>query len=625
MRQALEFHRRGELAAARRLYEEILEREPRDADALNMLGVICGQSKDFDRAEQLFGEAIRINPHIASVHCNRGAALRELKRLDAALASYDQALALKADYAVAHYNRGNVLKDLKRPEGALSSYERAIAINPRYTEAYYNRGLVLQALGRYEAAVSSYDRAISCKPDHADAFCNRGIALSRLRRHEAALASHDRSIALKPESAEAHSNRGVVLKDLLRFEEALASCDRALLLKPAFVEAHTNRGVVLGELGRFEEAFASHDRALELDPGCAEAHCNRGTLHHSRLELDAAEASFTDAIALKADYAQAYENRAYTRLLAGKLDAGWIDYQWRWKHERHAANPAASFRQPLWLGDGDLAGKTLFVHGEQGLGDRIQFCRYVKRVAERGARVIVQTEPPLTNLFSSLEGVSRVIEQGSELPAFDLHCPLLSLPLAFKTTLATVPAEVPYLTSSPDKRARWRAALGEKKALRVGLVWSGGVRPNQPELAWLHRRNIALSKLAPLKHPRIEFYSLQKGQPAEGELAALAAQGWDGPAITDFTARLHDFSDTAALIEELDLVISVDTSTAHLAGALGKPVWILNRFDTCWRWLLERTDSPWYPTARLYRQARPGDWDGVIDQVRRDLMQWAGS
>ncbi len=515
---------------------------------------------------------------------------KKLERLDDALESYSRAIAINPNHAEAYYNRGVLWQQLLRFDSALESYNRAIAINPRHAEAYYNRGIALQALKQPEAALASFDRAILNK----SSTMRRRVLQPRyhiedvLERFEAALASYDRAIAIKADSAEAYSNRGVALDGLGRFDEALASCDRAIALSPSYAEAYTNRAVVLAELGRFEEALAGHDRAVALDPDRAEAHSNRGVLFYQLLQLDVALASYNKAIALKPDYAQAYENRAYALLLNGNLEAGWAEYEWRWKNERHARSVSPKHAAPLWLGKEGISGKTILIHGEQGMGDRIQFCRYVKWLADRGAKVILEAEPSLRTLLESLEGVSCLIERGRVLPDFDFHAPLLSLPLAFNTTLSTIPAQVPYLKSSADKIARWQERLGEKTRPRVGLVWSGGFKSLGSLSA---RRNIPLSKLAPLKHPEIEFYSLQKGNPAEAELAELTASGWDGPRIADLTADLRDFSDTAALIEQLDLVISVDTSTAHLAGALGKPLWILNRFDTCWRWLLDRTDT----------------------------------
>ena len=240
-----------------------------------------------------------------------------------------------------------------------------------------------------------------------------------------------------------------------------------------------------------------------------------------------------------------------------------------------------------------------------------------------GARVILQVPKALTNLLAGVSGVAQIVEPGTPLPRFDYQCPLMSLPFAFKTDLTSIPANIPYLTPSLEKSCYWKEKLGERSKPRVGLVWSGGFRSDQPE-TWAvnRRRNIPLVKFASLKHPDIEFYSLQKGQPGESELTELTRTNWDGPDIVNFTNELKDFSDTAALIDNLDLIVTVDTSTAHLAGALGKPVWILNRFDSCWRWLVDRTDSPWYPTAKLYRQEKADDWDHVVRQVSADLFDF---
>jgi hypothetical protein len=269
-----------------------------------------------------------------------------------------------------------------------------------------------------------------------------------------------------------------------------------------------------------------------------------------------------------------------------------------------------------------LAGRTLFLYGEQGLGDIIQFCRYVRLVANLGARVILEAPPALYSLFGTLEGVVDVVREGDTPRTFDFHSSLLSLPASFKTTMETIPCEVPYLRIDGAKSEFWKATLGVKSKPRVGLVWSGGARFQLPEsLVVPARRNIPLAKFQSFKNAEVEWFTLQKGQPAESELADLVRQQWDGPSLIDYTHLIRDFSDTAALIGQLDLVISVDTSTAHLTGALGKPVWILNRYDTCWRWMLERADSPWYPTARLYRQEAMGNWDGVIQRVLGDLKR----
>ncbi len=307
-------------------------------------------------------------------------------------------------------------------------------------------------------------------------------------------------------------------------------------------------------------------------------------------------------------------------LLNGRYEEGWREFEWR----KRIRIPLGSrpFSEPLWLGEQDIAGKIILLHSEQGLGDTIQFCRYAELVSNLGVRVILEVPKSLMRLFEGLCSSPELIEVGSQLPFFDFHCPLMSLPLAFKTTLSSIPANIPYLKTDTDRVLFWNGRLGHKNKPRVGLVWSGGFRPDQPQVWSVNkRRNIPLAKFASFAGLDIDFYSLQKGEPAESELTALKRDNWGGPNIIDLTGELIDFSDTAALIQNLDLVISVDTSTAHLAGALGKPIWILNRFDTDWRWLLDRTDSPWYPTVKLYRQEKAGDWDEVVQRVRGDLIR----
>jgi tetratricopeptide (TPR) repeat protein len=655
LQRGLALHALGRFDEARVLYEVALQAPAQQFKALHLLGLIAFQTQQPQRAVDLLDQAISISPQSAPVHNDRGSALLELKRYEAAIASYEAAIALNPHYADAHYNRATALLDLAQHEAAVAGYDAAIACQADHTLALNNRGLALCGLGRFEAALESFDRAIAADPGNVESYHFRGNALRDLKRHAAAVASYDQALALEPDDAEIHNGRGSALADLKRFQEALASYDRAIALKADFAEAYSNRGNVWGELERWEEALASYERAIALKPGFAEAYfnrgnvlkelgqweaalasydqaiaingqhadayCNRGLLLQEQQRLEAALGSFDRAIAIKPEYAQAHVNRSMALLLSGDFERGWAEYEWR---RRLSDGPfqqeKRNYAQPYWLGGESLAGKVVLLYGEQGLGDTLQFCRYVKWVAERGARVILEVPQSLRSLLTGLEGAAQVLAAGDTLPAFDYYCSLLSLPLALKTTLSTIPAQVPYLRSDPQKRREWRERLGETRQRRVGLVWSGGFRANQPELWSLHhRRNIPLAKLAALKQPDVEFYSLQKGQPAESELSGLIAQPWDGPLLVDPTPLLHDFSDTAALIEQLDLIISVDTSTAHLAAALGKPVWLLNRYDSCWRWLLDRADSPWYPTLRLYRQERPGDWDGVIDRVRRDL------
>ncbi len=592
-REALALHRESRLVEAAAAYRQVLEWQPRHAHALTFLSVIALENNDCESALELTRRAIEADPRGAGIHLLRGHAFARLGRLEAALASYDLALALKPSAADIHNERGNVLRRMGRHDSAVTSYATVIALAPHLPAPYYNHGLALHDLKQYDAALAGFDQAIAINPRYADALYARANLLKDMRQLHAAVASYDRAIAAKPDHAAAYVNRGNVETELERFDAALASYDASIAIAPDSAEAHSNRGSLLGTLGRHHEALASFDRALAIDPA----------------------------------HAQAHYNRAFVHLALGDLEHGWRDFEWRWKNE-HCASPreARNFIRPRWLGEEPLDGKTLLVHCEQGFGDSIQFCRYLPRVAALGAKVVLEVPESLHGLFTHLDGVARLVVYGQPLPPFDCFCPLLSLPLALKTTLATIPARVPYLRVGEDPVRRWRDKLGVRSRRRVGLVWSSGVRPDQPE-CWSvnQRRNIPLTKLAPLEHPALEFYSLQKGQPAEGELAALIAGHWQGPKLLNHTHELHDFEETAALIEQLDLVISVDTATAHLAGALGKRVWLLLRFDSCWRWLLERSDSPWYPTMRLYRQTTRGDWEGVVRKLRVDLEQFAES
>ncbi len=587
LRQAVALHSQGQLARAKTLYEQVLRTEPRNFDALHLLGVIAAATGNPAAAASLIGRALDLKPASAIAHNNRGAALHAVGQWDAALACFEAALRLEANYPEPLYNRGNVFKDTRRWDAAVASYDRAIALRANYAEAHCNRGICLAEMRQWGPALASYDRALAINPRYAEAYYNRGNALCGLRRWRDALESYDRAIALKPGDCAAHANRAFALKELGEMAAALASCDAAVALNPKFMVGHANRASVLVSMNRIEDALASYDAALAIDPEAASIYVNRGM----------------------------------ARLLAGDFARGWSDYEWRWKdHSGWIFKEKRDFAQPLWRGETALAGRTILLYSEQGYGDTLQFCRYAPLVAARGARVILEVPQALAGLLRTLADVAQVVVQGEPLPAFDCYCPLLSLPLAMNTTLSTIPAAIPYLKPGESHRRQWRERLGVARLPRVGLVWSGGHRPGRPEL-WSSnaRRNVSLAMLSPLAQVPAEFYSLQVPQPS-GSGAAGWATEWDGPAMIDFTREIQDFADTAALIEQLDLVISVDTATAHLAGALGKPVWILNRFDSCWRWLRDRGDSPWYPTARLYRQERPGEWDSVVRRVHEDLQ-----
>jgi tetratricopeptide (TPR) repeat protein len=589
-------------------YDRALTLRPDHAEALSNRGLTLHDLKRFDEALASYDRALAVRPNYAIALFNRGLTLHELNRFDEALASYDRVLALRPEHAEAFCNRGLALHELNHFEEALVSYNRALALRPDYPEALCNRGVTLHELDRFVEALESYDRAVMLRPHYAEALSNRGLTLHRLKRFDEALESYDRGLAARPDYAEALSNRGMTLRELNRFDDALQSYDRALILRPEFAKALSNRGNVLHELNRFDDALASFDRALRVDPEYAEALSNRGVTLHALMRFEDALSNFDRALKLRPDHADTHYNEALCRMLVGDFERGWRKSEWRWETE-HTREKKRNFSQPLWLGSNDIAGKTILLHGEQGFGDMIQFCRYTPLIAERSGRVILEVPSPLHELMRTLPNTAQIISRGDPLPYFDRHCPLLSLPLAFKTEIQTIPSSCPYLRASPEGILRWQPRLGPRTRPRIGLAWSG--RPTHKND---RNRSVKLRALLPVLDIDATFVSLQRDlRPEDG--ATLKGQ----ENIIHFGDELRDFADTAALISNLDLVISVDTSVAHLAGALSKPVWILLPFVPDWRWLLDREDSPWYPTARLFRQDPTRAWDGVIKRVKKAL------
>ena len=484
---------------------------------------------------------------------------------------------------------------------------RSLEIAPDNVSAHMNRGTALQELKRFEDALQSFDRVIRLKPDFAEAYSNKGKVLQKLERREEALQSYDRVIRLKPDSAEAHIDRGNLLQDLKRFDEALPSYDRTIQLKADFAEAYNNKGNVLRELDRLEEALNCFDRAIQLKPDFAEAYYNRGNTLRDLKRMDDASRSYDLAIELKPGLAYAYWNKAILKILTGDYEEGWKLFEWGWETKQRGTR--RDFKQPLWLGTESIANKTILIHAEQGLGDVIQFCRYLPMIEKLGAKIIFEIPASLMTLISTLKCNCEIAERGKSLPDFDVHCPIMSLPHAFKTTLQTIPSEIPYLYPDKAKQAVWKQKLGIKRHLRVGLAWSGS-----PAHLNDRNRSIELRSFKALFDMPVEFHSLQKEYKEEDKrfLNELAQ-------VQNHQKDFADFSDTAALIAEMDLVISVDTSVAHLAGALDKPVWIVLPFNPDYRWMLDRADSPWYPTATLIRQTASGEWDGIISDIRNRI------
>ncbi len=590
-------------------YLTVITSAPDHSESYYNAAVVLQELRRFEEAATYYERAIALNPGQSAAYFNLGAVLHELKRFKEAVTNYDHAIACAQENAAAYSNRGISLQKLLRTNEALESYDLAIALQPDYADAHYNRGVTLQQIRRLDEALTSYDKAIAIKPQYANSYYNRGVVLQQMKQLEEALANYDIAITIDPKYADSYYNRGVVLQELNRIEEALNSYDKAIAAKPDHAAGYYNRGVMLQKLKRFEEALADYDHAIAMTPSHAEAYYNRGLTLQELRRLESAVVSYDNAIMIKPDYAEAYWNKSLALLLAGKFELGWALYEWRWTIDEIAKNKR-SFKQPLWLGNEDIVGKKILLYTEQGLGDTIQFCRYAKLVKQKGATVILEVPQSLFGLLVGLDGVDELLEKGDDLPQFDYHCPLLSLPLAFRTRLDSIPSETPYIAGSARKLATWADIIGIKTRPRVGIVWSGSAIHKNDE-----NRSLELRQILPYLPDCFEYFSLQK------EIRDVDKEALASSSIHQYGEKLNDFADTAALCELMDLVISVDTSVAHLAGAIGKTTWILLPYARDWRWLLSFDHTPWYDAVELYGQEEDRQWAPVLNKVMRDLQK----
>jgi tetratricopeptide (TPR) repeat protein len=608
----LKHHQAGRLAEAEACYRRVLAAQPDHADALHLLGVVAHQAGRDGLAVELISQAIKQNGQNAAYFCNLGIALNNQGKLDEAVAANRQALRIKPDLAEAHCNLGNALRGQGKLDEALATYDRALTLWPDHAEVLHNRGNVLQKLKRFDEALASYDRAVSVRPDHAKALNNRGLTLHELKRFDEALASYDRVLTLRPDYAEAHYNRGLTLHELKRFDEALASYDRALSLRPDYAEALNNCGNVLQKLKRFEEALASYDRVLTLRRDYAEAHYNRGIALRELKRPEDALASYDKAIALKPDYADGFTNRALCRLLVGRYIEGWNDYEWRWDATDWPSKRPNFADFANWHGE-DLKGRRLLVFSEQGLGDIIQFARYLPLLARNRGQITFLTAAKLTRLLRPLTSGIEVISTLRTERKFDFQCALMSLPHRFGTDLASIPNSVPYLRAEDAVIARWRERIGAH-GFKIGIAWQGN-----PQVPIDRGRSIPLTQYFALARlPGVRLISLQK-QHGLDQLGELPDDVTIETLGGDFDNGPDAFVDTAAVMENLDLIITSDTSIAHLAGALGRSTWVALMYVPDWRWLLDREDSPWYPTMRLFRQPERDNWQPVFANMEREL------
>jgi tetratricopeptide (TPR) repeat protein len=555
--------------------QQALSIDPNCADAMHLMGLLSFDGGQYDHALEWLARAIRHAPK-AEYLKHLGAVLQHVKRHDEALKAFDKAVQFQPDNAELWCCLGGALLPLGRDDDALLSYQHALKLQPDNLDAATKGGVLLHRRERWEEALACFNMCLSVQPDLAPILNLRAIAHRGLRNYENYLSDSLRAHALDPADAEACNNAGEALLRLDREEDAVAWFDKALALLPNNPTVLTNKAEAMTQLRRLDEAAAIYSQVRTIAPG----------------------------------HAKAEWNLALLKLLTGDFVAGWAGRQARWKIPSFSAS-YPKFTQPMWRGEEPIMGKTILIHVDEGFGDTILFARYVPMVAAQGARVILVVADALQPLLSGLSGVAQCLPlSASNLPDFDLHCPFSSLPMIFRTTLDCVPAGASYLPQPAAERVQaWERRLGPRSKPRIGLAWSGSITHNNDQ-----RRSVPLKMLTRLLDADASFVSLQKDlRPDDSAVLAQHSQ------IIDLTAHLTDFAETAALLSCLDLVITADTGVAHLAGAMGRPTWIMLPYVPDYRWLLDRGDSPWYPTVRLFRQDTMRDYAPVLDHIRAEL------
>jgi tetratricopeptide (TPR) repeat protein len=636
--QAKAYHRAGELQVAEKLYRQIVQVDPAQGEAYYLLGTLCHALGKLDEAAACLERAVQLAPDQAPIHNHLGVVRAQQGKMNEATACFQQAVRLAPDFGDAQNNLQKALTADQYPPAA-TEVSQAQAAMCDSAAACYEQGVSLASEGKLAEAAERFRQAVRLKPDFVEAHYSLAAVLRRLGQVDEALCCSEETVKMRPDSAEAHLALGTTLLHKGRASEAETSCREALRLKPDLGEAHNNLGAALAAQWKLDEAIVCWRRALELKTDDAAAQNNLGFVLFQQGRFQEALACYDRCLELTPDCTQARNNRSLVWLLTGKWEQGWPEFQWWWQSPQHAPR---HFTQPMWDGCA-LPGKTILLHAEQGLGDTIQFVRYVRLVKQQAATVIVECQRALVKLLGSCPGIDQLVAAGDTLPPFDVHAPLLTLPAIFHTTLSTVPAGVPYLFADEQLVGRWRGKIEhrlrmgtgsepqsttpaenglrqgacsrfEPRGFKIGIAWQGN-----PDLGQDRHRSFPLSAFAPLAEVSGTYLvSLQKGAGSE-QLAQVGSLF----SVVDFTEELDEasgpFMDTAALMTNLDLVVTSDTSIAHLAGALGVPVWVALASVPDWRWLLDRSDCPWYPTMRLFRQKKPGDWSAVFEELHAAL------
>jgi tetratricopeptide (TPR) repeat protein len=676
---AIQHHQAGRLREADTIYRKILEADPNNPHALHLTGLLASQVGQTDVAVEYIGRAIALNPTAAHYYSNLGAAHATAGRAQQALEAFDRAILLQPDLADAHENKGMTLLRLKHFDPAIESLQTALRARPNDFRILDHLGSALSQAGRQEEAVQMLRRALAIRSDYAPTHHNLGNALLRLNRTDEAIAEFRAALALRPDYPEVMCTLGGLLCQRGQVDEAISMTRRALNSQPNSTGLHFNLGRALHLQNRLQESADELRKVLALDPRFAMAYNELGNVMLDMKSRDAAIEIFTQSLQIEDsvevrynlatalfesgkfseaikeyeaaerrgfrdprvynnlgaihrqlghnakameffkkalsfgdDFVLARFNLAMMQLLTGDFENGWAGYETRWK-ARNLVQPTRYAQFGIWDG-GDISGKRFLLDSEQGFGDSIQFARFIPILSARGAKTILVTHPELKRLLKTVPCLDEIISQPQELPHFDVQCPLMSLPYRLGTTLETIPVSIPYVFADPALVERWQMRLPRDGRKKIGLCWWGNVTHSDDQ-----RRSFSLEAMAPLAEvPDAWFCSLQKG-PAARQAAAPPP----GLQIADWTSELSDFAETAALVANLDLVIACDTAVAHLAGAMGKPVWLILPHVADWRWMVKREDSPWYPTMRIFRQAKAGDWTGVFEEVAKALKKSA--
>jgi tetratricopeptide (TPR) repeat protein len=609
-----EHQRAGRYAQAEQYYRRVVQTEPNHAEAWYFVGVTCFRQGRTVEAQACYERSLALRPNHADALNNLGVALAVQGRFMEAEARFRQSLRVKPDYGDALRNLGKALRDQRKLADAAESFRGALRLNAGDGELHAVLGTTLLEADQLEPCVASFEEALKLRPADVGSLQGMGVALAKLKRHDEAIACFRKALRLDPNLAGAHNSLGVALAEQKRHDEAITCFREALRLQPNFAEALGNLGNALRNMDRFDEAIAAYERALEVKPDHAETHNNLGIALATLGKWTEAIAAYDRALEIEPDHVNAHRNRALAWLTIGQYESGWSEYEWRWRG-KDLRRP--EFTQPLWKGE-PLAGRTILLQAEQGLGDTIQFIRYAALVHERGGRVVFQCQKPLVRVLEGVQGIDELVPAGGPLPAFDVHAPLISLPGLFGTTTETVPAVIPYVQVDRAAAERWRERLGGDGEVLVGVCWQGN--PAFPSDRHRSFRLVELDRAA--RVPGVRLVSLQKEFGLE-QLRDVAGRFEIVDLGEELDRESGPFVDTAALLSVLDVVVTPDTSIVHLAGALGARTWLALSVAGDWRWLAGRTDSPWYPSVRVFRQPELGRWGPVFGAMADELGRLA--